>query len=310
MAAPRKVATKRVAGTRVELVRRADLQQPPEVHDPDAVGHREGFLLVVRDQHRRDAELALHLADGAAQLLADLRIERPEGLIEQQHLRLVRQRPRDRHPLLLSAGELRRQPLVESLERHQPQQLLAPLAAGTRAHAAHAQRKLDVLRDGHVAEQGVVLEHQAHAALARGDVRDVAAVQGDAPVIDAGEPGNRAQQRALAAAARSEQHEELPVADVERDVVDDRRAAVVLGDLVEEDGHGADATGARDAERQVRRGSRGDKAVTAPPARLNQQQHALAALQFAHQRLDLRATLGPQAGRKWRGSCLARSGAR
>ena len=196
------------------------------------------------DQHRGDAELALHLADGAAQLLADLGVERAEGLIEQQHLGLVRQGARHRHALLLAAGQLRRQPLVHALERHQPQQLLAACAAHLAAHVAHAQRELDVLGHRHVAEQRVVLEHQAHAALARGDVRDVAPVQGDAAVIDPRQPGDGAQQRALAAAAGPEQHEELAVADVERDVVDDRHAAVVLGDLVEGDGHCGNATGA------------------------------------------------------------------
>jgi hypothetical protein len=68
----------------------------------------------------------------------------------------------------------------------------------------HAQGKLDVLRHRHVAEQRVVLEHQPHAALAGGDVRDVAAVQRDAAVVDAGEPGDGAQQGALAAAAGPE----------------------------------------------------------------------------------------------------------
>ena len=97
-------------------------------------------------------------------------------------------------------------------------------AARAAAHAAHAQRELDVLRHRHVAEQRVVLEHQADAALARGDVRDVAPVQRDAAVIDPGEAGDGAQQGALAAAAGPEQHEELAVADVERDVVDDRHA--------------------------------------------------------------------------------------
>ena len=76
-------------------------------------------------------------------------------------------------------------------------------AALRAAHAAHAQRELDVLGHRHVAEQRVVLEHQAHAALARGDVRDVAPVQGDAAVIDPRQPGDGAQQRALAAAARA-----------------------------------------------------------------------------------------------------------
>ena len=213
-------------------MRRTHLQQPPEIHDPDAVRHREGFLLVVGHEHGRDPELALHLADGAAQFLADLGVQGAEGLIEQQHLGLVRQRARHRHSLLLAAGELRRQPLIHALERHQPQQLLAALPARLGAHVPHAQRELDVLRHRHVAEQRVVLEHQSHAALAGGDVRDVAPVQRDAPMVDTGEPGDGAQQRALAAAAGAQQHEKLPVTDVERDVVDHRRAGVVLGDLV------------------------------------------------------------------------------
>ncbi len=106
---------------------RAHLQQPPEIHDADAVGQGEGLFLVMGDQDGGDAELALHLADGAAQLLADLGVERAEGLIEQQHLGLVRQRARHRDALLLAAGQLRRQPVVHALQRHQPQQLLAPL---------------------------------------------------------------------------------------------------------------------------------------------------------------------------------------
>ena len=89
----------------------------------------------------------------------------------------------------------------------------------------------------HVPEQRVVLEHEPDAALARRDVRDVVAVQRDAAVIDAGQPGDRAQQRALAAAAGAEQHEELALADLERDVVDDRRALIPFGDLIERDRH-------------------------------------------------------------------------
>src|SRR5256885_8570944 len=36
-----------------------------------SVRHREGFLLVVGHEHGRDPELALHLADGAAQLRSE-----------------------------------------------------------------------------------------------------------------------------------------------------------------------------------------------------------------------------------------------
>ena len=116
-------------GPRVQVLRPPDLQQSPEIHDADAVGQRKGFFLVVRHQDGGDPQLALHLADGAAQLLADLGVERAEGLIQQQHLGLVRQRARHGDALLLTAGELRGQPVVHALERHQPQQLLAALAA-------------------------------------------------------------------------------------------------------------------------------------------------------------------------------------
>ncbi len=71
-----------------------------------------------------------------------------------------------------------------------------------RLHAPDAQREFDVVGHGHVAEQRVVLEYEAHAAIARPHVGDVTAVQGDAPVIDAGQAGDGPQQRALAAAAR------------------------------------------------------------------------------------------------------------
>ena len=236
-AAPRKVATKRVAGRCVQLVGSPALQQAAEVHHADSVGERERFLLVVRDQHGRDLQLALNLADRAPQLFADLRVERAERLVEQQHLGLVRQRARDSDTLLLSTRELRRQAIVHAFERYQPQQFLAALPPVFGAHAPDAQRELDVLADAHVAEQRVVLKHEADAALPCGHVRDIVAVQGDAPVIDPGQPGDRAQQRALAAAAGAEQHEELALADFQRDVVDDRRALISFRDLVEGNRH-------------------------------------------------------------------------
>ena len=58
----------------------------------------------------------------------------------------------------------------------QPQQLLPPGAALGRLRVADPKRELDVLADGHVAEQRVMLEHETHLALARRDVRDVAPV--------------------------------------------------------------------------------------------------------------------------------------
>ena len=107
-----------------------------------------------------------------------------------------------------------------------------------RLHAPDAQREFDVVGHGHVAEQRVVLEHQADAAIARAHVGDVLAVQGNAPVVDAGQAGNGPQQRALAAAGGAQQHEEFALAHLDGNVVDDRLVLIPFGDLVERDGHG------------------------------------------------------------------------
>ena len=136
-------------------------------------------------------------------------------------------------------------PLVVALERDEPQQLRAPAAAVAAAHAARAQRELDVVGHRHVAEQRVVLEHEADLALACADVRDVAAVQDDAAVVDRRQARDRAQQRALAAARRAEQHEQLAFLDLRRDVADGRGAAEFLRYLLESDGHGLAASGIR-----------------------------------------------------------------
>ena len=54
------------------------------------------------DEDRRDAELELNPTD----LLADLCVKGGERLVEQEYRRFHRKGAGERHPLLLSAGEL------------------------------------------------------------------------------------------------------------------------------------------------------------------------------------------------------------
>ena len=92
--------------TVVDLERRADLLGLAAIHDDDAVGDRQRLFLVVRDEDGGDAELLLDRADLLAQRNADLGVERRQRLVEQQQLRLRRQRAGERDALLLAAGEL------------------------------------------------------------------------------------------------------------------------------------------------------------------------------------------------------------
>ncbi len=137
------------------------------------------LLLVVRDEHRGDGDLVVQAAQPVAQLLADLRVERAERLVEQEDARADRERAGERHPLALPAGELRGQSVREALEVHEPQELVDALGDLGLRRAADLEPERDVPRDGQVLEGRVVLEDEAHVATTRGQVRGVAALDLD-----------------------------------------------------------------------------------------------------------------------------------
>ena len=66
----------------------------------------------MRHVDRRDPQLALERADLGAHVDPDLGVEVREWLVEQQDVGIEDEGPRQRHPLLLAAGEHRRPVLV------------------------------------------------------------------------------------------------------------------------------------------------------------------------------------------------------
>jgi hypothetical protein len=92
------------------------------------------------------------------QFLAHLCIESAEGLIEQEHAGLHRQGTGQRHPLPLAAGELGGVAVAVTLQLHQREQLLHPVANLGRRPLAQLQAEGDVLAHGAVLEQSEVLE--------------------------------------------------------------------------------------------------------------------------------------------------------
>ncbi|MCY1353754.1 hypothetical protein D9M68_483180 [compost metagenome] len=220
----------------VDLVRRADLFDRALAHDDDAVGQFQRLLLVVGDEDRRVAGAVVDLAQPLAQFLPDLGVERAEGLVEQQHVRLDRHGAGERHALALAAGQLGGITFVEAGELHQVEQIEGPLAdlSGRRpsARRAHLEAEGDVVEHGHVAEQGVVLEDEADVALLHRLLRGVLVTEEDRAAGRAFEPGDEAKQCRLAGAGGAKQRDQLAGADIERDVVERREAAEFLADVV------------------------------------------------------------------------------
>ena len=110
-------------------------------------------------------EVALERLEEHLHLLAELQVERAERLVEQQHLGLVHDRPRERDPLALAARELDRLAVAEGRRAAPSRAPRSTLAAALAApDAAHAQAVADVLGDGHVREERVVLEDRVDVA--------------------------------------------------------------------------------------------------------------------------------------------------
>ena len=121
---PMKSATSRLAGLRIDLMRRAVLLQPSAVHDGDLVGQRERFGLIVGDIDEGDAGAALEdCLSSRAHALAQLGVEVGERLVEQENFRLDHEAARKRDALLLAAGELVGIALLEPGEVDQRERL-------------------------------------------------------------------------------------------------------------------------------------------------------------------------------------------
>ena len=219
-------------GCVVDARRAADLLDPALAHDDDPVGQRQRLLLVVGHVHGRDAELLLDRPDLRAQRDADLGVERRERLVEEQHLRLDRERARERDALLHAARELPRVARpglghvdeLEQLGDALPDRVLAdPLA--------HPHPEADVVRDRHVREERVRLEHHAHVAPVRRRGTDVRPVERRCvPALGISKPAIIRRVVVLPQPDGPEERDELAALDREVEALDGDLVAELLAD--------------------------------------------------------------------------------
>ncbi len=100
-----------------------------------------------------------------------------------------------------------------------------------------AQPEGDIFEHGQMAEQGVVLEDEAHLALARGRVGGVLVVEADGAAVGHFEAGDDAQQRGLSRTRWPEQRHQLARFDAQADIVQRFERAEVLADVPDFDAH-------------------------------------------------------------------------
>ena len=189
--------------------------------DHDAVGQVERLVDVVGHQHHGGAQATAGVGEQVLHSQPRQRVERGERLVEEQHLGVADQRPRQRDALRHAPRELVR---VGPLEPHQPDQFQQCL--GGRAIGQPAGAEQHVGRDRAPGQQARLLEN--HGA-ARVGLRHDPVAEPDDPRGWPVETGDQAQQRRLAAPARAEDHQGLPRSDVETEIAQHRERAAARG---------------------------------------------------------------------------------
>ena len=128
----------RVARALDHLPRWPLLDDPPEVHDADAVGEAGGRREVVRD-HEHGQTLVAQLVEDREDAGTDRDVEHRDGLVRDEQLGAEDEARCDRDPLALAAGELVRVAVGEELGGGEADLLERPrdrgAALGARADA-------------------------------------------------------------------------------------------------------------------------------------------------------------------------------
>src|SRR5205807_386918 len=149
----------------VDFVGRAGLLDQPVTHHDDAVRHRQRFFQVVGDIDGGDAEAMLKLAQFDTHIGAQFGVEIRQRFVEQKNRRREYEGARQRYPLLLSAGQLRRPPRCETAHLHHVERVMHFFRDLSRPSTPYAQSVGYVFEYGHVRPNRVGLEYHRQAAL-------------------------------------------------------------------------------------------------------------------------------------------------
>src|SRR5439155_12798622 len=179
-------------------------------------------------------DLLLQALDLAAHLMAQPRVEVRERLIEEQDVRPLDQRARERDALLLAAGELRGPPVQELRDLYERRRFAHALVAlRLRDAAAKLEREADVLRDRHVRVERVALEDHSDPPVLRVEMVHALVAEDDRAARRAVDPGDHEERRRLAAARGAEERDELARAHLEVELVHRGDIAELLCQVLE-----------------------------------------------------------------------------
>ena len=125
------------------------------------VAHMLEYVQLVGNEHDRQLELAVDLAQKLQDGISRLRIESGCRFVAEQQIRLVDERAGDADALLLPAAQLKRIDVLLVAKLHQVENFSDPGADERLRMPRHLQRKSDILKNGARVKQVELLKNHA-----------------------------------------------------------------------------------------------------------------------------------------------------
>ena len=197
------------------LLRRTDLLDIAVLHDDDPVAQRHGLGLVVRDVDEGGVDALSELDDLGTHLVAKFCVQIGKRFVHQHDFRCADDRAADGDTLPLTAGQrlgLALQILRNVQDLRRFPDLAVDLVLG---HVAEFQGECHVVVHGHMRIQGVALEDHGDVAILGRYVIDALSVDDKIAVGDLFKTCHHSERRGLAAARRTDEHDEFLVLNVQ-----------------------------------------------------------------------------------------------
>ena len=204
-------------------------------HDHHRVGHGQGLLLVVGDKDEGDARLLLDLFQFHLHVLAQLQVQGPQGLVQQQDLGAGHQGPGDGHPLLLAAGQAGDSAVFKTAQGHQREHLVDLGLNLPLGHLLLPKGEGHVFKDVQMGEEGILLKNSVDVPFVGGHVVDFLAQKEDIALIRGLKAADEPEHGGLSAARGAQQGDKLVVIDVQVDVLEHRLPVKGFGDVFQLD---------------------------------------------------------------------------
>ena len=199
------------------------------VDDSDPVAETVRLFHVVRREDEGRPHLPTEAFDVVPDVLPGLGVEAEGRLVEEDDWRMVQKPPRNLEPSLHPPGESLDEGVLALLQVDECEKLLDPVRADRLRHPVQPCMQLEVLSGG---ERGVnrrLLEDNPARCADFGRLSgNVEPIDERPPLSDRPDSDEHRNRRRLPRAVRPEQPEDLPLADIEVDVVDGDEVAEAL----------------------------------------------------------------------------------